>query len=131
VSVAAPGPDGLDGLDRENEVVLLRCAQEGLANVRKHSRAGAASVRLERVGTDAVLTVTDDGRGLGAYSPAHENGFGLSGMRDRLALVGGGLTVGAGERGGTVLRVTVPAAGAEPGSGTVASAPAEPIRRTF
>ena len=131
VSVAAPGPDGLDGLDRENEVVLLRCAQEGLANVRKHSRAGAASVRLERVGTDAVLTVTDDGRGLGAYAPAHENGFGLSGMRDRLALVGGGLTVGAGERGGTVLRVSVPAAGAEPGSGAVASAPAEPIRRTF
>ncbi|MDY7529324.1 MULTISPECIES: sensor histidine kinase [unclassified Cryobacterium] len=101
---------GLDGLDRENEVVLLRCAQEGLANVRKHSRAGAASVRLEHVGTDAVLTVTDDGRGLGAYAPAQENGFGLSGMRDRLALVGGRLTVGAGERGGTVLRVTVPAA---------------------
>lgn len=130
VSVAAPG---LDRLGRENEVVLLRCAQEGLANVRKHSRAGAASVRLERVGTDAVLTVTDDGRGLGAYAPAHENGFGLSGMRDRLALVGGRLTVGAGEGGGTVLQVTVPAAGAETcsGTGAAASAPAEPIRRSF
>ena len=130
---------GLDGLDRENEVVLLRCAQEGLANVRKHSRAGTASVGLERFGTDAVLTVTDDGRGLGAYSPAHENGFGLSGMRDRLALVGGRLTVGAGERGGTVLRAAVPASGAAPASGTGAAAsalasapaPAQPIRRTF
>ncbi|MBG6056750.1 signal transduction histidine kinase [Cryobacterium sp. MP_M5] len=96
------------GLDRELEVVLLRCAQEGLANVRKHSRAGAASVCIERNGDDVTLTVSDDGRGLGGYAPERENGFGLSGMRDRVGLVGGSLSITDGDPRGTVLRVSVP-----------------------
>lgn len=96
------------GLDRELEVVLLRCAQEGLANVRKHSRAGAASVCIERNGDDVTLTVSDDGRGLGGYDPERENGFGLSGMRDRVGLVGGSLSITGGDPRGTVLRVSVP-----------------------
>jgi len=96
------------GLDRELEVVLLRCAQEGLANVRKHSRAGAASVCIDRSGGDATLTVRDDGRGLGGHSAERENGFGLSGMRDRVGLVGGSLSITNGVPRGTVLRVSVP-----------------------
>ncbi len=103
------------GLDRELEVVLLRCAQEGLANVRKHSRAGAASMCIERNGDDVTLTVSDDGRGLGGYAPERENGFGLSGMRDRVGLVGGSLSIIGGDPRGTVLRVSVPVrAGARP-----------------
>ncbi|MFT4284695.1 MAG: histidine kinase, partial [Protaetiibacter sp.] len=50
-------------LDRDTEVVLLRCAQEGLANVRKHSKATAAQVALAAGADGAHLTVTDDGRG--------------------------------------------------------------------
>ncbi|WP_181397080.1 sensor histidine kinase [Cryobacterium arcticum] len=80
-------------LDRALEVVLLRCVQEGLANVRKHSRAGTARIGIERTGRDIVLTVADNGRGLGDYTPTTEQGFGLAGMRDRLALVGGSLEV--------------------------------------
>lgn len=63
---------------REQQVVLLRAAQEGLANVRKHARATAATVTL-RLGEDpgprsapgstAVLTVTDDGIGPGSRGP--------------------------------------------------------------
>lgn len=97
------------GLDRELEVVLLRCAQEGLANVRKHSRASVASVSLTRTQSLITLTVTDNGRGLRDYSAAREVGFGLAGMRDRLALVGGSLEVSTRETGGTLLRVTVTA----------------------
>jgi signal transduction histidine kinase len=97
------------GLDRELEVVLLRCAQEGLANVRKHARASAAGVTVE-TGPDAVtLEVRDDGVGVGDAVPG-EDGFGLAGMRDRVALVGGRVDVGPGESGGTVLTVTVPRA---------------------
>jgi signal transduction histidine kinase len=96
-------------LDRALEVVLLRCAQEGLANVRKHSRADSATVAIRSTATQVVLTVTDDGRGLGDYHPDVENGFGLSGMRDRVALVGGRLDVATGPNGsGTVLRVALP-----------------------
>ena len=85
------------------EVVLLRCAQEGLSNVRKH--AGARRVHVQVIGTDgdAVLTVADDGRG-----PGDGAGFGLGGMRDRAALVGGSAELAAATRGGSVLTVRVP-----------------------
>ena len=77
--------------------------------MRKHSRADAADIAVVRSPTLVTLTVTDNGRGLGDYSPAAENGFGLAGMRDRVTLVGGRLEVRDGVAGGTVLRVTVPA----------------------
>ncbi|MEI5584735.1 MULTISPECIES: sensor histidine kinase [unclassified Agromyces] len=99
------------GLDREIEVVLLRCAQEGLANVRKHARAGHASVTVAADRQDVTLEVRDDGVGPGDVVPG-DAGFGLAGMRDRVALVGGRVDFGPGERGGTVLRVTVPMTGA-------------------
>lgn len=110
------------GLDRELEVVLLRCAQEGLANVRKHARAAVARVTVE-AGSDAVaLEVRDDGVGPGDAVPG-DGGFGLAGMRDRVALVGGRVEVGPGDTGGTVLRVTVPrtdaAAGTAPAAASV------------
>jgi len=98
------------GLDRELEVVLLRCAQEALANVRKHARARAADIVVTTAGTppEVVLAVRDDGVGPGDAAPG-DGGFGLAGMRDRVALVGGRIEFGAGRDGGTVLRVVVPA----------------------
>jgi signal transduction histidine kinase len=95
------------GLDRELEVVLLRCAQEALANVRKHARAQAALVSVVEAGEDVVLTVTDDGVGPGDAEPG-ERGFGLAGIRDRTALVGGSFAFGPGDAGGSRLRVVVP-----------------------
>ena len=118
VTVDATGlDDAPGGLGRALEVVLLRCAQEGLANVRKHSGAGSASIGIHcgtgdnaaNSAAEMTLTVTDNGRGLGDYRPEQENGFGLAGMRDRVALVGGRLEVSTGAPGtGTVLRVTLP-----------------------
>ncbi|MDM4762455.1 sensor histidine kinase [Galbitalea sp. SE-J8] len=104
VSVDAERVD--TALDRDAEVVLLRCAQEALANVRSH--AGAASVAL-RVTADAgvELTVADDGHGFDAS--AVSTGFGLPGMRERLALVHGSLAVASGDRG-TTLSIRLPGA---------------------
>ncbi|GAA1807423.1 sensor histidine kinase [Agromyces neolithicus] len=94
-------------LDRDREVVLLRCTQEALANVRKHAHATSARVRVISHDDEVILTIEDDGVG---PSGAHEDaGFGVSGMRERLALVGGRLTLEPGETKGTVLRATVPA----------------------
>lgn len=93
------------GLDRESEVVVLRTAQEGLANVRKHSGATRARVTLRAEGDSAVIRVTDDGRGFDVAAPAH--GFGLAGLRDRLALAGGVLEVD-GTPGAAGIRARLP-----------------------
>lgn len=99
------------GLDRELEVVLLRSAQEALANVRKHARATAATIEVTASDEEVVLTVSDDGVGPGDARPG-EHGFGLAGIRDRAALAGGSFAFGPGDGGGTRLRVVVPRADA-------------------
>ncbi|MGY4645629.1 sensor histidine kinase [Cellulomonas sp. URHB0016] len=93
----------------ESSVVLLRAAQEALANVRRH--AGARRVRLSLTGGEehVRLEVTDDGRGL---PDEVSEGVGLRGMRDRADAGGGTLEVGAVPGGGTRVRVTLPTGGA-------------------
>ncbi|MFJ4998227.1 sensor histidine kinase [Microbacterium sp. NPDC088619] len=94
-------------LARDVQVVLLRCAQEGLANVRKHSGAASTSVTL-LIADAAELRIRDDGRGLRGVSIDDDRGFGLAGMRERVALVGGTLTVADGAENGTDLTVRIP-----------------------
>ncbi|MCU1414175.1 MAG: hypothetical protein JWN80_1515 [Microbacteriaceae bacterium] len=86
-------------LDRDTEVVLLRCAQEALANVRKHASARVAAVELAMVDGHPTMTVRDDGVGFDPSTAS--SGYGLAGMRDRLALVGGALRVDSLAVGGT------------------------------
>ncbi|TBN55513.1 sensor histidine kinase [Glaciihabitans arcticus] len=100
VDVTAP-------LDRATEVVLLRCAQEGLANVRKHAGASSAALALTVGERGITLTLEDDGSG---FDPASVGqGYGISGMRDRLALVSGSLDLET-SPAGTRLIVTLPGA---------------------
>jgi signal transduction histidine kinase len=89
------------------EVVLLRVCQEALANVRKHAHALSASVLLG-YDPDAVrLEVRDDGAG---FDPDHvSGGYGLRGMRTRVAEAGGTLTVHSSPGVGTHVSATVPA----------------------
>ncbi|OUE26992.1 sensor histidine kinase [Clavibacter michiganensis] len=104
-------------VDRDAEVVLLRCAQEGLANVRRHAGATAVELVLARDGGDVVLTIRDDGRG---FDPARASGgYGLAGMRRRLAAADGRLDVASGPDG-TRLTARIPA------HASPAAAPAAP-----
>ena len=93
---------------RELEVVLLRCAQEALANVRKHSKARSAQVSITTEPSLTRLSVIDDGVGIAQGDIAASSGFGLTGMRERLALVHGSLVVETATGGGTRLMVEVP-----------------------
>lgn len=106
VTVTVDAESGAE-LDRDTEVVLLRSAQEALANVRKHSGARSAALGLGAVDGTVVLTVRDDGAGFDPSAPT--TGFGLPGMRDRLALVNGALQVTSAPGEGTTLRVSLPA----------------------
>jgi signal transduction histidine kinase len=92
-------------LDPRQEQALYRAAQEGLTNARKY--AGAANVALNLNFGDPQrvrLTVTDDGRG----ASTTEGGFGLVGLRERVQLVGGSLTIETAPGAGLVLTVEVP-----------------------
>jgi signal transduction histidine kinase len=103
ITVAA---DDSVAIDRDAEVVVLRCAQEALANVRKHSRAKTASLTLSRSGDSVALSIADDGRG---FDPEHSSsGFGLDGMRERLSFVHGELALTTAPGGGTTLLATLP-----------------------
>lgn len=85
--------------------VVYRLAQESLTNALRHAH-GAREVRIEVVvGDDVVrLLVADDGRADGVPGA----GFGLVGMRERAALLGGSLTAGPAPEGGWVVRADLP-----------------------
>lgn len=90
------------------EHALYRAAQEGLTNIRKHARATTALVRLDfRDAQRVQLELSDNGVGRNGDAPA--SGFGLTGLRERIELLGG--TVRAANRleGGFALHVEVPA----------------------
>lgn len=93
-------------LDRDSEVVLLRCAQESLANVRKHSGATSAHLDLTVMKGTSTLRVRDDGHGFD--SGGFHSGFGLPGMRRRLEIVGGTLEIDSSVGRGTTVTVTLP-----------------------
>jgi signal transduction histidine kinase len=96
------------GLSRDGEVVLLRSAQEALANVRRHSGARSVTVGLTGTEADARLEVTDDGIGFDVRDTAGPRGFGLTGMRDRAEACGGELSLTSAPGKGTQVAVRVP-----------------------
>lgn len=88
------------------EVVLLRSAQEALANVAKH--AGAQQVHIALADGDAgiELSIDDDGCG---FDPAEvSSGHGLAGMRSRVHDIDGALTLRSAPGAGTTVRVVLP-----------------------
>jgi signal transduction histidine kinase len=94
------------GLTRAEEIVLLRGAQEALANVRRHASASAVVLRLSRVGDAVSVHVEDDGVG---FDPAVVAGVGLAGLRDRAEQVGGAVDIASVPGQGTRVTVRVPA----------------------
>ena len=98
--------DAGDTAGAEAQVVLLRAAQEALANVRRHADATQVTLRLARHGTEVMLEVVDDGCGMAAEAA---EGNGLRGMRARADAAGGTLDVTAAPGRGTRVRLQVPA----------------------
>jgi signal transduction histidine kinase len=94
-------------LPEEVETALYRIVQESLTNVVKHARARRVSILLARKGGTVKAVVEDDGRG---FDPAAQtcDGYGLVGMRERLALLGGRLEVESGRDAGTTIAAEVP-----------------------
>lgn len=95
----------------EVEITLYRVAQEALTNVRKHTRPGRVRVRLRLLDGAVCLDVRDWGSGFDPHvvqAGAVGEHVGLTGMRERLALLGGGLVIRSGPGRGTTISATLP-----------------------
>jgi two-component system, NarL family, sensor histidine kinase DevS len=89
---------------RSHDIVQL--TREALSNITRHSRATHAVVRLAREGSEAVLSIEDDGVGFDAGVPSA--GSGMPNMRERAATMGATLLVSSANGKGTTLRFTFP-----------------------
>ena len=97
-------------------IAVFRIVQEALTNVAKHARATRVAVRLAQDASALSVSIVDNGQGIqtgGKKKAGH--GFGMLGMRERAAALGGELAAQAAADGGTeiILRVPLAEAAAE------------------
>jgi signal transduction histidine kinase len=100
---------GDERLPPEVETTLYRVVQESLTNIAKHAGARKVSVLLVRRGSSAAAVIEDDGHGFEA-ADEERGGIGLAGMRERVALLDGRVTVEAERGAGTTIAAEVPLA---------------------
>jgi len=94
-------------LTPEIETALYRIVQESLTNIVKHAQAHNVSIVLGRKSNTVSVIVEDDGVGFDPDRP-REGGLGLIGMRERVSLIGGRLTIESRPGAGTTFVAEVP-----------------------
>jgi signal transduction histidine kinase len=98
---------GAPRLPPEVESTAYRIVQEGLTNVAKHAEAAKAEIEIAEADGRLEVAVRDDGRGFEPTAP--RTGFGLTGMRERVEMLGGTLAVESSPAGlGTLVRASLP-----------------------
>jgi signal transduction histidine kinase len=108
VSLEMSGDD--DPVPPSVGVCAYRIVQESLSNAGRHAPGAAISVQVGREPEAVLLRITNEpasGHGPGAASPGG-SGQGLTGMRERVALLGGSLEAGPDSRGGFAVRAVLP-----------------------
>jgi signal transduction histidine kinase len=106
IDIQFSGPEKLERLPSETEVVLYRVAQEGINNAVRHAEAQSIQITLSRSRRSVWLDVRDDGKG---YNPGEmDRGFGLVGIRERVELLHGKCGVESSPGWGTRLWIEIP-----------------------
>ncbi|WP_424952302.1 GAF domain-containing protein [Deinococcus sp.] len=93
------------------ELTLFRMVQEGLGNTDRHAHASSAAIRVLFSETEVTVTLTDDGVGFSpeqARLQAQAGHLGLTGLRERVLLAGGRLTVSSQPGLGSLLQFSLP-----------------------
>jgi two-component system sensor histidine kinase UhpB len=83
----------LDALDESRALVLFRLVQEALTNVARHSSASRVKIQIGRAASAQGIDISIIDNGRGADVGVHGNGLGLIGMRERVAALGGSISV--------------------------------------
>ncbi len=101
----------IDELDNATRTVLYRVAQEALTNVAQHAHASRVQVNLRKLSTALHLDITDNGRSFAVervLHPKKNQRLGLLGMRERIEMVGGNLSIESTPGQGTTIRAQIP-----------------------
>ncbi len=106
---ASQGLTNLEHLDRIIETTLYRIVQEALTNVHRHSGSEIVSVLLERMEGEVTVIIEDNGTGFDveAVTSGNSERLGLVGMRERIELIGGSLTIESTPEQGTTVYARV------------------------
>ncbi len=102
---------GVEALDNDGRTVIYRIAQEALVNVIKHAHASVVNVSVLRTPKTVSLEVADNGRSFNVARLATSewrNRLGLTGMRERVEMLGGQFSVVSKPGMGTSVRAEVP-----------------------
>ena len=99
-------PEGSLALPDTHRLALFRASQEGLTNVQRHAEAKDVWLQLTQYDGTIALLISDNGCGF--PDGADEGGFGLRGLRERTAQLGGELYLEPRPGGGTQLTVRLP-----------------------
>lgn len=102
--------DELDGLlSPGDEIMIYRIVQEGINNILKHARATEAHIEITRRAHRLEVTVRDNGRGFVAGETVHNGrgGFGLTGIAERVRMLGGTHSIHSAPGQGTTVTVTL------------------------
>ncbi|WP_456025543.1 PAS domain-containing sensor histidine kinase [Pseudomonas capeferrum] len=100
-------PENLPALSDAKAIGLFRILQEALTNVMRHAQAHTVELTLSVEGADLRLTISDDGVGF-VETQGRPVSFGVVGMRERVLMMGGQLSLHSEPGEGTTLSVTVP-----------------------
>lgn len=95
-------------LNEDQTVAIFRIVQESLTNVTRHAKASRVEITLSRNAGDLIVEVRDDGQGFDPADAAKKKSFGLLGMRERAAVLGGGIDITSFYGQGTVVNVRIP-----------------------
>lgn len=106
VEVAVDGD--VASLTDSQKIALFRVAQESLCNIRKHSGATRASVRVRAVSGYVSLEIADNGCGFATESVRAKGRLGLAGVVERIRLLGGDIEIESSAGNGARVRATLP-----------------------
>ena len=95
-------------LHLDQATALFRIFQEALTNIGKHAQATRIEVRLALGKNYVRLEIEDNGSGMSATDRLKPKSFGIRGMTERAAALGGNLSIEAAEQGGTIVAISVP-----------------------
>jgi signal transduction histidine kinase len=111
--------DNIDGIfDKESEIHVYRVVQESLSNILKHSAATEATVVVKSQLASVSLSVRDNGRGFEAgtktFMSSPELGYGITGMRERVGILGGSFFIDSVINHGSSLAIEIPKPASKP-----------------